>query len=85
MRTTLDIDDAVLAAAKELARNQNLSIGRIVSDLLRKAMTGQVRGGADQPKQESGIQNVAGFRPFTSGQAIVTNDTVNRLRESEGI
>lgn len=85
MRTTLDIDDAVLAAAKELARNQNLSTGQIVSDLLRKAMTGQAGGATDQPKQISGIQNASGFRPFSAGQAIVTNAAVNRLRETEGI
>lgn len=85
MRTTLDIDDAVLAAAKELARNQNLSTGQVVSELLRKAMTGQVGRATAQPEQVSGIQNITGFRPFSAGQAIVTNDTVNRLRETEGI
>jgi len=39
MRTTLDIDDDVLAAAKELARRENSSAGRIVSRLLRDALT----------------------------------------------
>lgn len=82
MRTTLDIDDTVLAAAKELARNQNLSTGQVVSELLRKAMTGQVGRATAQPEQ---IQNITGFRPFSAGQAIVTNDAVNRLREAEGI
>jgi hypothetical protein len=28
---------------------------------------------------------VGGFRPFTAGQATVSNDLVNRLREAEGI
>jgi len=85
MRTTLDIDDTVLAAAKELARSQHLSTGQVVSDLLRKAMTGQAGRVYEQANQLNGNQNAAGFRPFVTGQAIVTNDTVNRLRESEGI
>ena len=41
MRTTLDIDEDVLAAAKELARRQRLSTGRVVSRLLRQGLTGQ--------------------------------------------
>ncbi|MFA5372109.1 MAG: hypothetical protein WC053_07585 [Sideroxydans sp.] len=85
MRTTLDIDDTVLAAAKELARSQRLSTGQVVSDLLRKAMTGQVGRGVEPANPMVVNQNAAGFRPFAAGQAIVTNDAVNRLRESEGI
>ncbi len=78
MRTTLDIDEDVLAAAKELAKRQNLSAGQIVSQMLRKVLTGQADAGAAP-------QSVAGFRPFPAGKAIVTNDEVNRLRESEGV
>ncbi|MFO7629369.1 MAG: DUF6364 family protein [Prochlorococcaceae cyanobacterium] len=35
MRTTLDIEDDVLAAAKELARRQGTSAGAMISRLLR--------------------------------------------------
>jgi hypothetical protein len=38
MRTTLDIDDDVLAAAKELAFRQNTTTGRAISDLARRAL-----------------------------------------------
>lgn len=37
MRTTLDIEDDVLAAAKELARRQGISAVQMVSRLLRTA------------------------------------------------
>jgi hypothetical protein len=37
VRTTLDIEDDVLAAAKELARRQGTSAGQVVSRLLRAA------------------------------------------------
>jgi hypothetical protein len=38
MRTTLDIDDDVLQAAKELARRQGKTAGRIVSELARRGL-----------------------------------------------
>jgi len=49
MRTTLDIDDDVLNAAKELAIAQRSTAGRVISDLVRKALrptgTARVRNG----------------------------------------
>ena len=85
MRTTLDIDEDVLAAAKELCRSQNLSAGQVVSQLLRKALTGQAGRAIASAEQTSGSPTIAGFRPFPAGQAIVTNEAVNRLREAEGV
>lgn len=38
MRTTLDIDEDVLLAAKSLARTRGHSVGKSVSDLLRIAL-----------------------------------------------
>ena len=83
MRTTLDIDNDVLAAAKELARQQNVSAGQVVSQLLRKVLTGQTENSTVDIGLET--QSVAGFRPFPPGKAVVTNDAVNRLREAEGV
>ncbi|MGB8516377.1 MAG: DUF6364 family protein [Gallionella sp.] len=85
MRTTLDIDKAVLDAAKELARSQNVSTGQVVSNLLRKVLTGQSGHVATPTKATKGHSFVAGFRPFSTGQEIVTNEAVNHFRESEGI
>ena len=49
MRTTLDIDDDVLQAAKELAVLRGTTAGRVVSDLARRALapagTHRVRNG----------------------------------------
>jgi len=39
MRTTLSIDDDVLAAAKELAAKERKSIGEVLSGLAREALT----------------------------------------------
>ena len=38
MRTTLDLDDDVLQAAKEIAAAKGLTAGKVVSDLVRKAL-----------------------------------------------
>jgi len=79
MRTTLDIDDDLLRAAKELSRLQRISAGQVVSQLLRKALAGEVNPAKATPASSTG------FRPFASRGALVTNDTVNRLRDSEGL
>lgn len=80
MRTTLDIDEDVLNAAKELARQERLSAGQVVSRLLRGVLTGKVGGAVT-----GGGASAVGFRPFAGGGKIVTNDQINALREQEGI
>jgi hypothetical protein len=39
MRTTLDLDDDVVSAAKELAAIERRSLGSVVSDLARRGLT----------------------------------------------
>ena len=39
MRTTLDIDDDVLASAKEIARREKKTAGQVLSELARRALT----------------------------------------------
>ena len=39
MRTTLAIDDDVLAAAKHLAAQQQKTVGQVLSDLARQGLT----------------------------------------------
>lgn len=85
MRTTLDIDEDVLLAAKELAKRQNLSAGRVVSQLLRRVLTGHAGRARASKDGGPGARSVAGFRPFREGNAVVTNDTVNRLRDADGV
>ena len=38
VRTTLDIDDDVLQAAKDLAANRRTTAGKVLSDLARQAL-----------------------------------------------
>jgi len=39
MRTTLDIDDDVIAAARELAAGERRSLGAVISALARRGLT----------------------------------------------
>ncbi|MEO7623752.1 MAG: CopG family transcriptional regulator [Gallionella sp.] len=80
MRTTIDIEDDVLAAAKELARMQNVSAGQIVSQLVRQALAGPQ--GATKSLQKPGK---TGFRPFPSRGVMVNDEQVNLLRDQEGV
>ncbi|MCE3274993.1 MAG: hypothetical protein K0R13_848 [Propionibacteriaceae bacterium] len=39
MRTTLDLDEDILAAARELAAEQHRSLGWMISELARRGLT----------------------------------------------
>ncbi|MEO5740922.1 MAG: CopG family transcriptional regulator [Vicinamibacterales bacterium] len=75
MRTTLDLDEDVLQAAKELASVRGVTAGRVVSDLMRKALTptGPV------PKMRNGVP----LLPRRPGQRIMTMKLVNELKDDE--
>jgi hypothetical protein len=62
MRTTLDLDDDIVAAARELAAQQHRSLGRVVSELARRGLTpGQIEAEGDLPV----IRVPAGTPPIT--------------------
>ncbi|MEF3168216.1 MAG: hypothetical protein K6360_02610 [Deltaproteobacteria bacterium] len=82
MRTTIEIEDDILEAARELARLERVSVGRIVSRLLRQGLTGLSQGKA---REDAGGQPVGGFRPFPSRGRLVSNDLVNDIRDREGV
>jgi hypothetical protein len=44
MRTTLDIDDGVLAAARAIAEAENRSLGSVISELARRSLVPHQRG-----------------------------------------
>jgi hypothetical protein len=77
MRITLDIEDDVLLAAKEMAHREHLSAGQVISQLARQSMS--VLASPAAPASP-----VAGFRSLPRRGALVSNDRVNTLRESEG-
>ena len=75
MRTTIDLDEDVLLAAKELASRDRVSLGKVVSRTLRAAFT--------QP-QSSHTRNGFPLFPRKEAAESVTLELVNPLRDEGG-
>jgi hypothetical protein len=78
MRTTLDIADDVLQAVKERAQREKRTIGEMMSELARRALT--TPQGLPSGKDAKAIY---GVRPFAPRGGIVTNELIDRLREDD--
>jgi hypothetical protein len=73
MRTTLDIDEDVLQAARELAANRGATIGKILSDLARQALA---------PRRAARVRNgVPVLARRSTASPKPTMDLVDRLRD----
>ncbi len=78
MRTTLDIADDVLQAAKERARRERKTVGEMISELARRALTSpQEALSVEEPKA------VHGLKPFARRGGIVTNELIDTLRDKD--
>lgn len=75
MRTTLNLDDDVLMAVKERARRERRSVGEVLSELARMALTTR---SPDLPEE-----TFHGFRPLPQRGRPVSNALVDQLREDE--
>jgi hypothetical protein len=74
MRTTLNVDDDVLRAVKELARLRGSTAGAILSELARESLE---RGHpADAAPERNGVP----LLPARGGTGIVTPEAVLALR-----
>jgi len=75
MRTTLDIDEDVLLAIKELSKRSKKSAGEVLSDLARQALT-------STSSQTSESVTPYGFPLIPKkSDAVVTVEHINRLLE----
>ncbi len=72
MRTTVDLDADVLMVAKEMARQRGVSLGRMLSELARQAMTRGAEGGS-----RDGVP----LFPVRPDSGAVTLAIVNQLRD----
>lgn len=79
MRTTLDIDDDVLAAARETARRDKRTIGDVVSELARRSLTGDTAP-RRRPSDKHGLRAL-GIEPLPKRGGIVTNELIDQLRD----
>jgi hypothetical protein len=81
MRTTLDIADDVLLAAKETARRDKRSVGDVVSDLARRTLQQQRAPAARRPGAARHRLSSLGIEPLPKRGGIVSNEVIDRLRD----
>lgn len=74
MRTTLAIDDDILAAAKSLAERQRKTVGEVISALARQGL----QRGSRSP---SAVRNGVPLLRVRKTATAVTMEFVNQLRD----
>jgi hypothetical protein len=75
VRTTLDVDDDVLQAVKELAAQERTTAGKVLSNLARRALA-PASGQRD-------VRNGVPLLPARPGESVVTMEEVDRLLDDE--
>jgi hypothetical protein len=73
MRTTLSIDDDILAAAKELAATEGKSVGEVISSLARSAL----RPVAPLRRTRNGVPLLS----VRAGAPRITSELIRQLQE----
>jgi hypothetical protein len=76
MRTTLEIEDDVMEAARQLARLKNQGVGRALSDLARRGLT---------PESTPAMELRHGIPTWIHGPGAVpvTSELVRNLADDE--
>ena len=72
MRTTVDLEEDVLLAAKEIAKQRGNTLGQVLSDLARQTLTRRT-----SLSKKHGLP----LFPVKPDAGIVTLEMVNRLRD----
>lgn len=72
VRTTMDIEEDVLLATREIARRRGISMGRVLSQLARQALSA--------PAAAATRTGVPLF-PVSSAASVVTPELVKRLHD----
>jgi hypothetical protein len=76
MRTTLAIDDDVLAAAKHLAEREQRTVGEVISTLARQGLSRRSRS-------TRGERNGIPLLPSSKNALPITMELVNQLRDEQ--
>lgn len=81
MRTTLDIEDDVLQAAKETAAMERTSVGRVISTWARRGLL--LADGKSGDGKKKRIRNGVPLLP--SRGEIITMEHIQKIMDEEGI
>ena len=72
MRTTCDLEDDVLLAVKQIARQRGVSVGKALSDLVRQTLSHR-----EGVTERNGIP----LFPVQPEASVVTLELINQLRD----
>ena len=72
MRTTVNLEDDVLMAVREIAGRRGVSIGKVLSDLVRQALS---------HREAATVRDGVPLFPVQRGAGVATLELVNRLRD----
>ncbi|MGA2862870.1 MAG: hypothetical protein ABSF95_00105 [Verrucomicrobiota bacterium] len=79
MRTTLNIEDDVLQAAKELAQREGSTAGQVLSVLARRGLGSQTPLAKGRPITRGGVPLLP------SRGEVITLESVSKLMDEEGL
>jgi len=79
MRTTLDIEDDVLQAAKELAQREGGTAGQIISTLARRGLASSASKSKKTPSTRCGVPLLP------SRGEVVTLERIHNLMDQAGV
>ena len=82
MRTTLDIDEDILLAAREHAARERRSLGAVISSLARESLR---RPAATTAPRQRAARRGGRFAVLPQRDEVVTTEHVRRLQDAEGI
>ncbi len=83
MRTTLDIEEDVLQAARELARREGGTTGEMISSLARRGLANPAA--KDLKNKRKSVVLRGGVPLLASRREVVTLEHVQNLMDHEGI
>lgn len=75
MRTTVNLDDDVLRAARELAALSDRTLGEVISDLVRQGLARS----REEGETEAPVRNGVPVLKTVTGAGVVTSEDVDRL------
>ena len=90
MRTTVDLDDDLLLALKELARLRGETLGKALSDTVRSGLMSPthlppVSGSVVKEGISQDVLSRFGFEPLPFRGKLVTNELIDQIRDDEGL
>ena len=81
MRTTLDIADDVLLAAKEAARREKSSVGAVISELARRSLLRSAEPAVSSTAKAEHPLLSLGIRSLPKRGGVLSNELINQLRD----